>query len=300
MAQNLGDKFATMSEEDRRRFALERDAGAGGEREELAFDDPRRDHATTKADRDPVTATGQAAGRRGEWENLRRRDAPEGEANVGRRERWISAAAGAAISLYSWRRRRGRKLLLPVAGALLSRAATGRCPVNQALGRNTALGDAPSGPLTSVRRGAGVRVDETIVLRRARGDVYRFWRDFENLPRFMEHLEAVTMLDERRSHWVAKGPAGSRVEWDAEIHNEIPNELIAWRTLGGSEVANAGSVHFTPTETGDTEVRVVLRYDPPAGRIGAAIARLFGEDPSRQVAEDLRRLKQVVEMGEAG
>jgi uncharacterized membrane protein len=168
------------------------------------------------------------------------------------------------------------------------------------LGRNTALGDVPSGAATSLRRGEGVRVDQRIVLNRPRGEVYRFWRRLENLPRFMDHLEAVAVLDERRSHWTAKGPAGSRVEWDAEIHNEIPNELIAWRSLQGSGVDNAGSVHFMPTENGDTEVRVLLRYDPPAGKLGAAAARLFGEDPSRQVAEDLRRLKQVVEAGEAG
>ena len=97
---------------------------------------------------------------------------------------------------------------------------------------------------------------------------------------------------------MAKGPAGTRVEWDAVIHNEIPNELLAWRSLEGSEVDNAGSVHFAPMENGDTEVRVILRYDPPAGRVGAAVAWLFGEEPSRQVAEDLRRLKQVVESGE--
>ena len=129
-------------------------------------------------------------------------------------------------------------------------------------------------------------------------ELYQFWRNFENLPRFMDHLESVTIIDEGRSHWVVKGPAGIRVEWDAEIHNEIPNELIAWRSLAGSEVDNAGSVHFMPTEIGDTEVRVVLRYDPPAGKLGATVARLFGEEPSRQVAEDLRRLKQVVEAGE--
>jgi uncharacterized membrane protein len=168
------------------------------------------------------------------------------------------------------------------------------------LGRNTALDDGPSSPVTGVRRGQGVRVNESIVLNRPRGEVYRFWRNLENLPRFMDHLEAVTVLDERRSHWTAKGPAGSRVEWDAEIHNETPNEMIAWRSLEGSEVSNAGSVHFMSTENGDTEVRVVLRYDPPAGKLGAAVARLFGEDPSRQVADDLRRLKQVVEAGEAG
>jgi uncharacterized membrane protein len=249
-----------------------------------------------------MTATYNGIGRTEAWENLRRQEPDAGEVNVGRRERWISAVAAAAVAAYGLRRRGGRRVLLPIAGALIGRAVTGRCPVNRVMGRNTALGDQPSGRATSVRRGEGVRVDERIVLDRARAEVYRFWRNLENLPRFMDHLEAVTVLDERRSHWVAKGPAGSRVEWDAEIHNEVPNELIAWRSLQGSEVDNAGSVHFMPTENGDTEVRVVLRYDPPAGKLGAAVARLFGEDPSRQVAEDLRRLKQVVEAGagEAG
>jgi uncharacterized membrane protein len=247
-----------------------------------------------------MTATYERVRRPGTWDNLRRTEPRSTGVNVGRRERWISAVAAAAVAAYGLRRRRGRGLILPIAGALLGRAVSGRCAVNEMLGRNTALDDEPSSGVTSVRRGEGVRVDERIVLNRPRSEVYRFWRDLENLPRFMDHLEAVTVLDEERSHWVAKGPAGSRVEWDAVIHNEIPNELIAWRSLEGSEVDNAGSVHFSPTETGDTEVRVVLRYDPPAGRLGAAVARLFGEDPSRQVADDLRRLKQVVEAGEPG
>ena len=240
------------------------------------------------------------AGRTEAWENLRRRASPATGVNVGRRERWISAIAAAAVTAYGLRRRRGRQILLPIAGALIGRAVSGRCAVNRMLGRNTALDGAPSSPVTSVRRGGGVRVDESIVLNRPRGEVYRFWRNLENLPRFMDHLEAVTVVNDRRSHWTAKGPAGSRVEWDAEIHNEIPNELIAWRSLEGSEVDNAGSVRFMPTENGDTEVRVVLRYAPPAGKLGAAVARLLGEDPSRQVADDLRRLRQVVEAGEAG
>jgi len=247
-----------------------------------------------------MSATYDGIGRAEAWENLRRREPPEPDLNVGRRERWISAVAAAAVAAYGLRRRRGRQILLPIAGVLIGRAVTGRCPVNGMLGRNTALDDGPSSPVTSVRRGEGVRVDESIVLNRPRGEVYRFWRRLENLPRFMDHLEAVAVLDDRRSHWIARGPAGSRVEWDAEIHNEIPNELIAWRSLQGAEVDNAGSVHFMPTENGDTEVRVLLRYDPPAGKLGAAVARLFGEDPSRQVANDLRRLKQVVEAGEIG
>jgi uncharacterized membrane protein len=115
----------------------------------------------------------------------------------------------------------------------------------------------------------------------------------------MDHLESVTVIDENRSHWVAKGPAGTSVEWDAVIHNEIDDELIAWRSLPGSEVNNAGSVHFTPTANGTgTEVRVVLSYEPPAGKVGAAVARLLGEEPSKQVDDDLRRFKQVMDSGD--
>jgi uncharacterized membrane protein len=246
-----------------------------------------------------MTATFDGIAGTERWENLRRKPGAD-DVNVGRRERWFTAAAAAAVAAYGLRRGRGRRILLPIAGALIGRAVTGRCAVNRALGRNTALGDAPSSPVTSVRRGEGVRVDESIVINRARGEVYRFWRNLGNLPRFMDHLEAVTVVDDRRSHWTAKGPAGSRVEWDAEIHREVPNELIAWRSLPGSEVDNAGSVHFLPADNGDTEVRVVLRYDPPAGKLGAVVARLLGEDPSRQIADDLRRLKQVVEAGEIG
>jgi uncharacterized membrane protein len=241
-----------------------------------------------------MTATHEGISPTGRWDNLRRPDSSGVPVNVGRRERWISAVAAAAVMAFALRRRHGRGLMLPIAGVLLGRGVSGRCPVNHMLGRNSAL-DEPGNSVSTIRRGEGVRVDERIVLNRPRSEVYRFWRDLENLPRFMDHLESVTVLDEERSHWVAKAPAGTRVEWDAVIHNEIPNELIAWRSLEGSEVNNAGSVHFSPTENGDTEVRVVLRYDPPAGRMGAAVAWLFGEEPSRQVAEDLRRLKQVVE-----
>ncbi len=141
----------------------------------------------------------------------------------------------------------------------------------------------------------GIKVQQQVTIAKTPEELYRFWRNFENLPRFMDHLESVAVVDERRSHWVAKGPAGTRIEWDAEIHNEIPNELIAWRSLPGAEVDHAGSVHFEPSTAGGTEVRVVLRYDPPGGRAGAAVARLFGEEPSQQVAEDLRRFKQVME-----
>jgi uncharacterized membrane protein len=129
--------------------------------------------------------------------------------------------------------------------------------------------------------------------------VYEFWRDFRNLPRFMEHLESVELLEGRRSRWRAKAPVGSNVEWEAEIVEDRPNEMISWRSLPGSEVDNTGSVRFLPAPGGrGTEIRVALEYDPPGGRLGAKVAKLFGEAPEQQVASDLRRLKQVLETGE--
>jgi uncharacterized membrane protein len=142
-------------------------------------------------------------------------------------------------------------------------------------------------------------VEKAITINRPTEDVYRFWRNFQNLPGFMQHLESVQVIDEKRSHWKAKAPAGKTVEWDAEIIEDRPNELIAWRSLEGADVQNAGSVRFSPAPGGrGTEVRVSMRYDPPAGVIGATIAKLFGEEPSQQVGDELRRLKQVLETGE--
>lgn len=232
------------------------------------------------------------------WENLRREYPADEAINVGRSERWVSGLAAALVAVAGWRRTRLRPLLLPVAGGLLSRAITGRCAVNRALSRNSALGERVS-PVASVRRGEGLKVEQSVTINRPVEEVYRFWRNLENLPRFMDHLESVTVIDATRSHWVAKAPAGSRVEWDAVVHNEIENQLIAWRSLPDSEINHAGSVHFTPVgDATRTEVRVVLSYEPPAGRVGTVVARLLGEEPSKQVEDDLRRFKQVVEASE--
>jgi uncharacterized membrane protein len=233
------------------------------------------------------------------WENLRRPERADNSINVGKTERLVSGLAAATVAVVALRRKRLRPLLLPLAANLLSRAVTGRCPVNRAIGRNSARGGRVS-PVASVRRGEGVKVEKSVTVNRPADEVYRFWRNFENLPRFMDHLESVTVIDETRSHWVAKAPAGTKVEWDASIHNEIDDELIAWRSLPGSDVNNAGSVHFTPMGDGSsTEVLVVLSYEPPAGKLGAAVAKLLGEEPSKQVDDDLRRLKQVMEASEA-
>jgi uncharacterized membrane protein len=147
--------------------------------------------------------------------------------------------------------------------------------------------------------GAAMRVQQAITINRSPEELYKFWRDFKNLPRFMKHLEAVQVSNENRSHWVAKGPAGTTVEWDAEIIEDRPNEVIAWHSLEGADVDNTGSVRFERAPGGrGTTVRVRLQYNPPAGVIGASVAKLLGEDPEWQVKDDLRRFKQLMEAGE--
>jgi uncharacterized membrane protein len=144
-----------------------------------------------------------------------------------------------------------------------------------------------------------IEVRQQITVRRSPEEVYRFWRDFQNLPRFMDHLESVRIIDDRRSRWVAKAPAGRSVEWDAEIVEDRPNERIAWRSLPESDVPNEGVVYFAPAPADQgTEIHVELHYQPPGGKLGALAARLFGEEPNQQVKGDLRRLKQVLELGE--
>lgn len=142
-------------------------------------------------------------------------------------------------------------------------------------------------------------ITRSITIDRPRGEVYRFWHDFENLPRFMAHLESVRVINERRSQWRAKAPLRGSVEWEAVIVEDRPDELIAWESVAGSRIENAGSVRFDPAP-GDrgTEVALKLRYTPPLGGLGATVARAFGEEPSQQTAEDLRRFKQVLETGE--
>lgn len=142
-------------------------------------------------------------------------------------------------------------------------------------------------------------VKKAVTVNRPAAELYQYWHDFENLPRFMQHLVSVQVDGEKRSHWTAQAPAGATVEWDAEIVADRPDELIAWRSLAGAAVDNAGEVRFAPAPGGrGTEVRVELQYDPPGGALGATVAKLFGEEPAQQVADDLRHFKQVLETGE--
>jgi uncharacterized membrane protein len=215
--------------------------------------------------------------------------------NVGNIERVACAVAGSALTVYGLRRRSIGGLALSIAGAaLLHRGSTGHCNAYEALGINTSNDRDKEVPVAR-----DVHVEKSIIIDKTPEELYSFWRQFENLPRFMKHLESVRNLGFNRWHWVAKGPAGTNVEWDAEIYNEKPNEMIAWRSLEGADVTNAGSVHFEPAigERG-TQVKVILNYNAPAGKISALLAKLFGREPGQMIDEDLRRLKQVLETGE--
>ena len=149
-----------------------------------------------------------------------------------------------------------------------------------------------------VRRDGSIRVEQSVTINRSPEECYRTWRDFTRLPLFMQHLQSVDVIDQRRSHWVVKAPAGRRVEWDAEITRDEPNILISWRSLPDADVEHAGAVRFIGLRRGGTMVSVTMQYTPPLGAAGALIAKMFGEEPQQQVREDLRRFKRILETGE--
>lgn len=161
-----------------------------------------------------------------------------------------------------------------------------------ALGAAMAV-DVTAALATGRRRAFHVR--KSITINRSPEEVYSFWHDFENLPRFMKNLESVRSQD-HHSHWVAKAPMGTRIEWDADIVDEVPDSLIAWRTTKESPLYHAGIVRFEPSEAG-TIVRVELDYIPPAGALGAALAKATGKAPEQQIESDLQSLKEVMERG---
>jgi uncharacterized membrane protein len=190
---------------------------------------------------------------------------------------------GAALNARDARRARVTAAIAAVAGVTVPDVVSGK-----------RLSRAPD-PAKEER----MHVNVAITVNRPPEEVYAFWRDFENLPRFMTHLESVQTTGDRRSHWKAKAPAGRTVEWDAELVEDRPGELISWRSLEDADVENSGSVRFSPAPGGrGTEVRVELRYSPPGGGLGVTLAKLFGEEPALQTHDDLRRFKQVLETGE--
>jgi uncharacterized membrane protein len=222
------------------------------------------------------------------------------DTNLSDTERWVSLIAGTSLAAYGLTRRDKAGSGIAVAGGLfLWWGASGHCELYHVLGINNARRghEKGTGSKAGVPYELGARVDAEVLISRNIEDVYRFWRNLENLPRFMKHLDCVEVRDHNVSHWVARGPAGFSVEWDAEIVNEIENQVIGWRSLPGSQVDNGGSVRFERYGDDATMVRVSLQYNPPAGTIGARVARAFGEDPRQTVQEDLNRFRELMETG---
>ena len=208
--------------------------------------------------------------------------------NLSASERWTSAAAGAGFVALGLTRKRaipGAALTMIGAG-LLWRGFSGHSDLYGLLGVDH-----------STER--SVLVDESVTVNRPAGELYRYWRNLENLPRVFSHLVEVREIDSRRSHWAARAPAGSVVEWEAEIVSEREGEALSWRTLEGSDVVHRGSVRFrsAPGERG-TVVSVSLEWVPPAGPAGRAFVKILGEDPRSRLRDDLRSFKQVLETGE--
>jgi uncharacterized membrane protein len=204
-------------------------------------------------------------------------------------ERWASLAAATAVLAYGFSRRNAHGVALAAVAAtpFAYRTLVGKWPFENGHTRTALSGD------------RGIHVRESVRLEKPVSEVYAFWRQLENLPHVFAHLKQVSELGNGRSHWIARGPADLGVEWDAEIINEVENKVIGWRSLPESDIVTAGSVNFKPVRDGRaTEIAVHLQYEPPAGRAGAFLARMFGREPSQTIREDLRRLKQVLEAGE--
>jgi uncharacterized membrane protein len=218
--------------------------------------------------------------------------------NINEAERWVSMAAGVGLAAFGISRRNPAGWALAGVGALLfRRGVTGHCDVYNMAGINTAGG--ASDTRAQLGGAAGVIVEESITINRPIEELYRFWRNLENLPRVMHHLESVERITDTLSRWRAKGPVGMDLEWNAEIINEVANQVIGWQSIEGSDVVSAGSVNFDDAGPGrGTRVRVRLQYSPPGGKIGAAVARFLGRDAATEIREDLRRFKQIVETGE--
>jgi uncharacterized membrane protein len=213
--------------------------------------------------------------------------------NVGDAERAVSTVGGAALALYGLSRFSFGGLVLAAVGGMLGyRGLSGHCDVYQALGI-----DRGSERMGVVEGNLGVKIDKSVTVNAPPDRVYRFWRNFENLPQIMSHLDRVKVLSQTHSRWVVKAPVGMKVEWEAEIINDKPNEIIAWRSTGNALVDHAGSVNFERTPDGHALVKVSLQYDPPGGEWGHAVASLFNEDAGTQIQHDLDNFKRAVEEG---
>lgn len=216
---------------------------------------------------------------------------------MGEYERLASGVGGGLLAAYGLYRMDLIGLgLAALGGALVYRGSTGHCPAYEAFDISTA----DNKKTKSLVDKGGTRVQKQITVNRPPTEIYEFWRNFENLPKIMNHLENVQVLDDRRSRWTAKAPLGTSVGWDAEITDDRRNRSISWRSLRGADVENTGSVTFEGTNNGrSTDIIVVIEFVPPGGSLGAAVASLFGENPDQQLEEDLHKFKQTIERGGA-
>lgn len=216
--------------------------------------------------------------------------------NVGSFERKLSSLGGGLFLVLGLAQGRTSGLLLSLlGGGLLYRGITGHCHGYEALGIDTSEHQ----DATVIPAQTGVKVDRTITVNCTPEKLYAFWREVENLPRVMQGLQSVTAIDRERSHWVASGPIGISVKWDAEIFDERENEFIAWRSLPNGDLETAGSIHFRSLGEGrGTAVSISLKYNPPAGKVGDAFARLMQAGFAQQLDRDLRAFKSVMEAGE--
>jgi len=213
-----------------------------------------------------------------------KKDLTQNEAND--MERWASIVGGSALVLMGLQQRSLRGVLMSLAGGgLIYQGATKQSTIKQA---QEAIG------IQQV-----IKVEKTVTINKPADELYRFWRNFENLPRFMKHLKSVRVYDDKRSHWIASAPLGGSVEWDATIIEDRENELISWASVEQADIDNSGFVRFkkAPGNRG-TEVKVVLEYNPPGGALAAVFAKIFGEEPEQQIGDDLRRFKMFMEAGE--
>jgi uncharacterized membrane protein len=219
------------------------------------------------------------------------------QTNVGDAEQLISLIAGSALVGYGLvKSTLGGLGLAAIGGMLVHRGMTGTCQLYSALGIDTSDKHSPQ---ASIPAGDGTKVEESITINRSSEELFAFWRQFENLPQVMSNLESVERIEPNRYRWKAKGPLGSSVSWEAEVISERANELIGWRSLQGSEVDTAGSVHFVRSPDGrGTQLRISLKYNPPGGKAGAIVAWLTGSSAQQQIRADLQRFKERMESGQ--
>lgn len=213
---------------------------------------------------------------------------PSNTSNIGDTERWGSLITGGAMVLLGLQQRSLRGALMALTGGGLAyHGAMGQKSLQDQVTEATGLNQS-------------IRVEKSATIsNKSPEELYRFWRNLENLPTFMRHLKSVTVLDEKRSHWVATAPLDASVEWDAEIIEDQENQLIAWASVADAAIDNSGFVRFKPAPAGrGTEVKVVMEYNPPGGAVTAAIAKLFGEEPEQKIGDSLRCFKMLMEAGE--